>query len=275
MNKELQDKAWAVLPNEFREEVKKMYNNLLNEHITPDIEDSVNNRMLILEEIFSYHNLTSDTEGEEMLIVPRKQIQNWYQEYLRRIDILHGCSMSEIEEVSTLRARCALLTKLFGYACLPDKKVSDSTPGTNERKFKGGDYVTVHFENGKRMVGHINEVLLNGAYDVDFGDGCMMHNVTEACIELCTEPHNVEDETVSKPTHLSDMEEEKSEPATSALPIRLQVATAAMQGLLNATSVERFTLRIKPSTIAKAAVEYADALLAECGYGEEGGEKDG
>lgn len=65
-------------------------------------------------------------------------------------------------------------------------------------------------------------------------------------------------------------EEEKSEPATSTLPIRLQVATAAMQGLLNATSVERFTLHIKPSAIAKAAVEYADALLAECGYEKKG-----
>ena len=208
MNKELQDNAWDVLPNEFREELKKMYNDLLNEHITPDIEDSVNNRMLLLEEIFSYHNLTSDAE--------------------------------------------------------------DPANVTSKPKFKVGDYVTVHFENGKRMVGHINEVLLNGAYDVDFGDGCMMHNVTEACIEPYAEPHNVEDEEVSNPTHSFGMEEEKSEPATSTLPIRLQVATAAMQGLLNATSAERFTLRIKPSAIAKAAVEYADALLAECGYEKKG-----
>lgn len=44
---------------------------------------------------------------------------------------------------------------------------------------------------------------------------------------------------------------------------RLEIATDAMQGLLNATSVERFTLRIKPEAIAQAAVEYADALINE------------
>jgi len=44
---------------------------------------------------------------------------------------------------------------------------------------------------------------------------------------------------------------------------RTMIAAMAMQGLLNATSVERFTLRIKPSAIAEAAVEYADALIAE------------
>ncbi len=42
---------------------------------------------------------------------------------------------------------------------------------------------------------------------------------------------------------------------------RYELAKAAMQGLLNATSVERFTLRIKPSTIAEASLEYADVLI--------------
>lgn len=44
---------------------------------------------------------------------------------------------------------------------------------------------------------------------------------------------------------------------------RFIASVAAMQGLLNATSVERFTLRIKPEEIAKCAVEYADALINE------------
>lgn len=34
MNKELQDKAWAVLPKEFREEVKKLYAKFYNEKPT-------------------------------------------------------------------------------------------------------------------------------------------------------------------------------------------------------------------------------------------------
>lgn len=44
---------------------------------------------------------------------------------------------------------------------------------------------------------------------------------------------------------------------------RYELAKSAMQGLLNATSVERFTLRIKPSSIAKASLEYADELIKE------------
>ena len=44
---------------------------------------------------------------------------------------------------------------------------------------------------------------------------------------------------------------------------RLNIAAMAMQGLLNATSVERFTLRINPEAIAEAAFEYADALIAK------------
>lgn len=42
---------------------------------------------------------------------------------------------------------------------------------------------------------------------------------------------------------------------------RYELAKAAMQGLLNATSVERFTLRIRPSSIAEASLEYADELI--------------
>ena len=42
---------------------------------------------------------------------------------------------------------------------------------------------------------------------------------------------------------------------------RYELAKAAMQGLLNATSVERFTLRIKPSSIAEASLEYSDELI--------------
>lgn len=42
---------------------------------------------------------------------------------------------------------------------------------------------------------------------------------------------------------------------------RYELAKSAMQGLLNATSVERFTLRIKPDALAEAAIEYADAVI--------------
>ena len=57
MNKELIDRAWACLPREFKEEVKKEYYH----------DDSNPFELAQLEAIFGIHNLTSDEEGEELL----------------------------------------------------------------------------------------------------------------------------------------------------------------------------------------------------------------
>lgn len=50
MNKELQDKAWSVLPKEFKEEVKKLY------------REYTFTREGYYTELFGLHNLTSDSE---------------------------------------------------------------------------------------------------------------------------------------------------------------------------------------------------------------------
>lgn len=56
MNKELIDRTWSILPKEFKEEVRQIYQETDNGWIAGDM----------LEEIFGEHNLTSDAEGEEM-----------------------------------------------------------------------------------------------------------------------------------------------------------------------------------------------------------------
>lgn len=53
MNKELKAKAWAVLPNEFREEVKKIY----------DAVSAWEKTAEVLETLFGEYNLTSDVEN--------------------------------------------------------------------------------------------------------------------------------------------------------------------------------------------------------------------
>lgn len=64
MNKELQNKAWAVLPKEFREEVKKLYTDVLDAIKSDDPDDRKWGyyRINLLEDLFGKHNLTSDTE---------------------------------------------------------------------------------------------------------------------------------------------------------------------------------------------------------------------
>lgn len=54
MNKELQDKAWSVLPKEFKEEMKKMY-------CTPKLHSE---QYTLLQRLFG-GNLTSCTESKE------------------------------------------------------------------------------------------------------------------------------------------------------------------------------------------------------------------
>lgn len=45
--------------------------------------------------------------------------------------------------------------------------------------------------------------------------------------------------------------------------IRIQASIAAMHGMMAAISPERFTCRINAKAVAKASVEYADALIEE------------
>lgn len=101
MNGELIDRAWHVLPNEFKEEVKKRYKGCLftaNRYAKVEAD--------LLEEFFGINNLTSDAEGEEdeMLYVSRKKLQYFY-ESLRKVGKNHAAFV---------------LRSLFGSKCLPD-----------------------------------------------------------------------------------------------------------------------------------------------------------
>ncbi len=95
MDKSLQDLAWSVLPKEFKEEVKS--------YLGPRVYGMTGSD--ILKKLFGIYNLTSDAEGEEMLTVSRKRVQNLYNYHKSRGHYL---------------ARESLI-KLFGSKCLPDE----------------------------------------------------------------------------------------------------------------------------------------------------------
>lgn len=77
MNKELQDLAWAALPKEFREEVKKYYRTLHEQYKEYDglhFETAiakVQERIVTLEYFFGGHNLTSDASEEPKPVEPK------------------------------------------------------------------------------------------------------------------------------------------------------------------------------------------------------------
>lgn len=100
MNKELIDRAWACLPKEFKEKVKEIYLNAVVPHpcgYSPKID--------LLRYLFGHHNLTSDAEEEEMLIVSRKEIQQFFKSRIK-----HDERMAYWD-----------LLNIFGSKCLPEE----------------------------------------------------------------------------------------------------------------------------------------------------------
>lgn len=106
MTTELQNKVWSILPKEFKEEVKKEYKHQL----------SIDNEQAywMLERIFSKHNLTSNAEGEEILIVPRKKVQEMFDKIQK---IIPKCE----HDRGFRNAGLNILKIFFNSKCLPDR----------------------------------------------------------------------------------------------------------------------------------------------------------
>lgn len=185
MDKTLQDLAWNCLPKEFKEEVKELYKHE-NKVLAPI--DGVTT----LNEIFGLHNLTSDAEGEEMLTVSRKKVQEMYAHYdkicndpKRPKD--HIESVYEYADGVTIA-----LDDLFGSKCLPDN-VATSEPNVDSSV---GSVESLEPKPAEPKYHKDDKVLYNGAVHkitVGYGDGRYLLNntqkvVKESDLEPYTEP---------------------------------------------------------------------------------------
>lgn len=112
MNKELQDKAWSVLPKEFKEEVKKYF---------AHYRCAINTYEAIINHIFGRPNLTSDAEEEEMLTVSRKDVVELYQEVQKTISSCKGTGLA-MQSIGIKN----VLWSFFGSKCLPDDTKDDT-----------------------------------------------------------------------------------------------------------------------------------------------------
>lgn len=134
MNKTAQTLAWNCLPLEVKKEVKRLYKTRRNKRLNEVSSDFI----YCLVYLFGKHNLSSDAEGEEMLTVSRKRVQEIYS-YNEEI----------LSQDPTHRGAILLKKKLidlFGSKCLPDdssklqascrqvKKPNDTIDGTIEPK---------------------------------------------------------------------------------------------------------------------------------------------
>lgn len=161
MNKELQDLVWSILPKEFKEEVKYEYRRVATKASKEEYDLGF---MHAHEGMFGIHNLTSDTEGEEMLTVSRKEIQQLVAANDKLIKKHPGRDSIEAIQAKTVST---ILNRLFGSKCLPEPSklqarcrqvnvdsshdnvdsshgnVDSLEPKPAEPKFRVGDKVTV------------------------------------------------------------------------------------------------------------------------------------
>lgn len=155
MNKELQDLAWSILPKEFREEVKKLYIEIeielsKNKGATDNRTQQLRGMNSQLVYLFGHHNLTSDAAGEEMLTVPRKEVQERYAANER---LKEAFPKGDIYLASN--AINVMLQDLFGSKCLPDKVADEDNFASKEPKPAESKY---HKGEKVRYNGYVYEV---------------------------------------------------------------------------------------------------------------------
>ena len=125
MEKKLQDLAWKCAPKEFRGIVRNMYERF-NKPASSEYFDDARN---LLKALYGHHNLTSDTEPEEMLHCSRDFVIGRYRHLTSSIAWNEG-------DVRAFQAETSLLKELFGDKCLPDKEAVQPEP----KKFFESDY---------------------------------------------------------------------------------------------------------------------------------------
>lgn len=133
MDKTLQDLAWRCLPSEVRKEIKWWYK---SEYVS-DRGYQPTRTMECLTSLFGHHNLTSDTEGEEMLTVEKGKVQFMF-------DGLDSTRVNDEYDRGYKAGKEFILHGLFGPKCLPDEEKPTESgrfeePKPAEPKFIVGD----------------------------------------------------------------------------------------------------------------------------------------
>lgn len=283
MNKELQDLAWAVLPKEFKEEVKKEWRRAY-----------YNDTKVILEYFFGKHNLTFDAEREEILTVSRKKVQEEYRESINKANPYNINSYNRGFHVG-----CGtMLKELFGSKCLPDELANEDNfatkePKPAEPKFKVGDIAVVRgFKHPLLESDGAIVTILSYCAKGDFYSCAIAPNVGIDIDTKYLEPYTEQREDLIPPNS-GELESQEADNQSRNLSQktancdkefdtilkggfrdhnRLQIAAMAMQGLM--CNPYGFTLDGEdqdktPESIAEMAFLFADALIARAEKGDD------
>lgn len=160
-------------------------------------------RIDLLYELFGEHlhwqnNLTSDTEGEVMLTVSA----NTVCAYKENIDKYLPSAYSDYDKGFWIEQK-AVFDDLFGSKCLPDEKVSDSTPLAEPKpqpKFHKGDRVKViidgYCKDAALIITDVNEVYPQFSYKLNCHPDVWF---AESTLELVKESKPADDDDFKVP----------------------------------------------------------------------------
>ena len=280
MKRELQSLAWNCLPIEFKDEVKTTYREY-TEFIAAKAEPAYRRTGYIvaqteLELLFGIHNLTSDAEGEEMLCVPRKKVQEIFQRNSKRIG--ECCPTCDNDEILKCDSRCGLLLNLFDSKCLPDEnfsnvgKLEENGEVQRKYKYKVGQKVILHSYG--REVSTITDSFDDGGVWLKYKVKALPNHVWN---ENELEPY-IEPQEESKPvTDCNDVDRLIKDYFRDMR--RLNIAKDFAAVLLGRLNYDPFTAQINCccsngevvnpySNIAGIALSVADALIAEYEKGD-------
>lgn len=285
MNKELSDRVWKILPKEFKEEVKKMFEEDKKHpeiHTTCGITTAYHNNMgQRLIDLFGLHNLTSDAEGEVMLTVSA----NTVRAYKENIDKYLPSAYSAYDK-GFWTGQKAVFEDLFGSKCLTDKGPKPAEP---KFKYNIGQKVKSVFANEIMTIKeHCGRVGHDNVYKVEE----YAYTWNECELRPCTEPKK-EASRISERSMWDIGRDEseatklvKSEPIETCTETctddcssqcssqdfdtiikdgfskerRLNIAAMMMQGMLSNTT--RFS-SYEISDLVRISLNCADALIAE------------
>lgn len=277
MDKELINRAWRILPAEFKRVVKAHYVGLNAAYKAYLSKDSLTNeecdrcnamreKIVLYNMYFGHHNLTSDAEGEEMLTVPRKKVLYMYDfnEDILICDPTHNGA-------KLLKAK---LQELFGSKCLPDEAcnvassdVAGSKPKPTEPKFK----------RCKKVITPSGEVCI--IEDTHFENGCWLclvgdpaRWIPESDLEPYTEPK--ENVNLSQDSANCDKEFDDILKDSFSKERRLNIAVQMVKAITQCPEIiERIASAEADSLlddIADDALHLTDRLISKC---EKGGFK--
>lgn len=243
------------------------------------------------------HNLTSDAEGEEMLTVPRKKVQEKWQRAYEQEEKYSRAQDSPVarEELYYNRGIMSIIDTLFGSKCLPDNVATskpnvDSSEGSVDNlepksfKYSVGQKVRLHFYGGE--VSTITEAFYDGwkrQYKVK-SHPCSIWN--EHDLDPYEEPQPSESTATKQETNsfqygnTSNYSESlnSSQPVTDShtfdhfadvrnmIDTRLHIATNVLGDIIKSQyySLSEDCREENISEMAEVSVRLADALIAEC-----------